>query len=166
MSPAPPLLATRRYPSTTTVRRRPTGTPHKHAHRALTTRLEGVYADVSAATGVVSGNILLFTEDGRELKQEVLEELWERGGGASSSVRRRPRSYHTLLHAPQHTEIVYLFNRETFFSEPERWAAELREEVILPPPLLRKCRGREGGRRPRRMCASHLPARLNACMRR
>ncbi|EKC98517.1 myosin heavy chain [Trichosporon asahii var. asahii CBS 8904] len=95
-------------------------TRFKQKHPALTTSLEGVYADVSAATGVVSGNILLFTEDGRELKQEVLEELWERGGGASSS----------------HTEIVYLFNRETFFSEPERWAAELREEVVLPPPLL------------------------------
>lgn len=30
---------------------------------------------------------------------------------------------------------MYLFNRETFFSEPERWASELREEVVLPPPL-------------------------------
>lgn len=70
----------------------------------------------------------------------MLEELWERGGGASSSVRRRRRSSYSynLLHPAQHTEIVYLFNRETFFSEPERWAAELREEVILPPPLLRK----------------------------
>jgi len=48
-------------------------------------RLEGVYADVSAATGIVSGNVLLFTEDGRELRQEVLEELWERGGHAGTS---------------------------------------------------------------------------------
>lgn len=94
---------------------------------------------MSAATGVVSGNILLFTEDGRELKQEVLEELWERGGGASSSVRRRRRSHSRVLHSTQHTEIVYLFNRETFFSEPERWAAELREEVVLPPPLQCEC---------------------------
>ncbi|KAL1408464.1 oligomeric, coiled-coil, peripheral membrane protein [Vanrija albida] len=85
--------------------------------------LEGVYADVSAATGLVSGNVLLFTEDGRELKQEVLEELWERGGGngAGQSSPRR--------------QVVYLFNRETFFSEPERWVNELREEVVLPPPL-------------------------------
>ncbi|TXT13490.1 hypothetical protein VHUM_00857 [Vanrija humicola] len=83
--------------------------------------LEGVYADVSAATGLVSGNVLLFTEDGRELKQEVLEELWERGGGNGAGQPRR--------------QIVYLFNRETFFSEPERWVNELREEVVLPPPL-------------------------------
>ncbi|WOO77837.1 Autophagy-related protein 11 [Vanrija pseudolonga] len=85
--------------------------------------LEGVYADVSAATGLVSGNVLLFTADGRELKQEVLEELWERGGGngAGQSSPRR--------------QIVYLFNRETFFSEPERWVNELREDVVLPPPL-------------------------------
>lgn len=34
--------------------------------------------------------------------------------------------------------MVYLFNRETFWSDPERWAAELREEVMLPPPLERK----------------------------
>lgn len=139
-------------------------------HPPLTTSLEGVYADVSAATGVVSGNILLFTEDGRELKQEVLEELWERGGGASSSVRCRRRSSYRLLHPVQHTEIVYLFNRETFFSEPERWAAELREEVVLPPPLLRKCqvRGKAGTEAGlwRRMCARLMtvpagPARLN-----
>lgn len=49
-------------------------------------RLEGVYADVSAVTGIVAGNVLLFTEDGRELRQEVLEELWERGGHAGSSM--------------------------------------------------------------------------------
>ncbi|CAK9784276.1 hypothetical protein CC85DRAFT_284896 [Cutaneotrichosporon oleaginosum] len=83
--------------------------------------LEGVIADVSAATGLISGNVLLFTEDGRELKQEVLEELWERGGhGGGSSPQR---------------EVVYLFNRETFFSDPERWANELREEVVYPPVL-------------------------------
>lgn len=35
----------------------------------------------------------------------------------------------------QQTETVYLFNRETFFSEPERWASELQEPVVLPLPL-------------------------------
>lgn len=98
----------------------------------LTSRLEGVYADVSAGTGIVSGNVLIFTEDGRELKQDVLEELWERGGhGAASSVGddvRRPDE-------KQQPQVVYLFNRETFWSEPERWAAELKEDVVLPPPL-------------------------------
>lgn len=33
--------------------------------------------------------MLLFTEDGRELRQEVLEELWERGGHAGTSTVSR-----------------------------------------------------------------------------
>jgi hypothetical protein len=44
----------------------------------------------------------------------------------------------TLLTPQPRSQAVYLFNRETFFSEPERWAKELREEIVLPPPLDRE----------------------------
>jgi hypothetical protein len=40
-----------------------------------------------------------------------------------------------MLTLQPRSQAVYLFNRETFFSEPERWANELREELVLPPPL-------------------------------
>lgn len=132
-----------------------------------------MYSDISAATGIVAGNVLLFTEDGRELKQEVLEELWERGGqgaGQSSvshiagpckgriqgsrarkvaqdrtslclppsptpSPSPSPSSNVAVDHHQPARQVVYLFNRETFFSEPEHWASQLREEVVLPPLL-------------------------------
>lgn len=118
----------------------------------LFSSLEGVYADVSAATGLVSGNVLLFTADGRELKQEVLEELWERGGGngaGQSSVSTETMealcncAIVQVLTPQPRRQIVYLFNRETFFSEPERWVNELREDVVLPPPLDGELRTRD-----------------------
>lgn len=74
----------------------------------------------------------------------MLEELWERGGGqgaGQSSVsqilaRATPASWRdTDDHLQPVRQVVYLFNRETFFSEPEHWASQLREEVVLPPSL-------------------------------
>ena len=43
--------------------------------------------EIASLSDVVEGNVLLFMEDGRELRNEVLVESWERGGaGASSTV--------------------------------------------------------------------------------
>jgi len=37
---------------------------------------------------VVLQNVLMFLHDGREVRQEILEEAWDRGGeGGTSSVR-------------------------------------------------------------------------------
>lgn len=32
-------------------------------------------------------------------------------------------------------QVVYLFNRETFWGDPEHWAAQVQEELFLPPAL-------------------------------
>jgi hypothetical protein len=40
---------------------------------------------IASATGVPAEHVLLFLEDGRDLKDEVLHELWERGGQGSQS---------------------------------------------------------------------------------
>ncbi|ORY25347.1 putative myosin heavy chain [Naematelia encephala] len=84
--------------------------------------LEQLVTHIAEQFGVTIENVLLFLDDGRELRKEVLESLWERGGmGASQS--QPPR------------QTLYLFNRETFWSEPEKWATELQEDVQFPPPL-------------------------------
>ena len=51
-------------------------------------RLEPLIAEISVATGVTEQNVLLFLGDGRELRDEVLEEAWERGGQATLSTVR------------------------------------------------------------------------------
>jgi autophagy-related protein 11 len=42
-------------------------------------------ADVSASTALSPDNVLLFLEDGRELKDEVLVKMYERGGDGGQS---------------------------------------------------------------------------------
>jgi hypothetical protein len=50
-------------------------------------RLEQLVVDVSASTGISVDNVLLFLPDGRDLKDEVLLEMYERGGeGGQSEV--------------------------------------------------------------------------------
>ena len=53
----------------------------------MTCSLQALVSDISVATGVSEQNILLFLEDGRELRSEVIIEARERGGhGSPSSV--------------------------------------------------------------------------------
>ncbi|WWC59113.1 uncharacterized protein I303_101661 [Kwoniella dejecticola CBS 10117] len=83
--------------------------------------LEALLEDVSGLTGVTSNNVLLFMEDGRELRTEILEEAWNTAGPSSPSAAQRLK--------------LYLFNRETFWSDAEQWATQFQEDVILPPPI-------------------------------
>ncbi|WVW78803.1 hypothetical protein I302_100765 [Kwoniella bestiolae CBS 10118] len=83
--------------------------------------LDNLLEDVGQLTGVTSNNVLLFMEDGRELKTEILEEAWNTAGPSSPSAAQRLK--------------LYLFNRETFWSDAEQWAVQFQEDVILPPPL-------------------------------
>ncbi|WWC87153.1 uncharacterized protein L201_002039 [Kwoniella dendrophila CBS 6074] len=83
--------------------------------------LETLLEDISNLVGVTSNNILLFMEDGRELKMDILEEAWNTAGPSSPSAAQRLK--------------LYLFNRETFWSDAEQWATQFQEDVILPPPL-------------------------------
>ncbi|WWD00241.1 hypothetical protein V866_007150 [Kwoniella sp. B9012] len=83
--------------------------------------LDNLLEDVGQLTGVTSNNVLLFMEDGRELRTEVLEEAWNTAGPSSPSAAQRLK--------------LYLFNRETFWSDAEQWAVQFQEDVILPPPL-------------------------------
>lgn len=58
-------------------------------------RLEQLVIDVAASTGISTDNVLLFLPDGRDLKDEVLLEIYERGGdGGQSEVSR---AFHSLL---------------------------------------------------------------------
>nr|XP_019008838.1 uncharacterized protein I206_06522 [Kwoniella pini CBS 10737]OCF47619.1 hypothetical protein I206_06522 [Kwoniella pini CBS 10737] len=83
--------------------------------------LETLLDDISGLTGVTPNNVLLFMEDGRELRTDVLEEAWNTAGPSSPSAAQRLK--------------LYLFNRETFWSDAEQWATQFQEDVILPPPL-------------------------------
>ncbi|WWD08012.1 hypothetical protein V865_006122 [Kwoniella europaea PYCC6329] len=83
--------------------------------------LDNLLEDVGQLTGVTSNNVLLFMEDGRELRTEILEEAWNTAGPSSPSAAQRLK--------------LYLFNRETFWSDAEQWAVQFQEDVILPPPL-------------------------------
>ncbi|KIR54453.1 hypothetical protein I315_02937 [Cryptococcus gattii Ru294] len=82
--------------------------------------IDAVYQDVSAATGIADHNVLLFLEDGRELKSDVLFDLRNQAGP----------SYNT---GPSIK--VYMYNRETFWTDAETWAMQMQEDVQLPPPL-------------------------------
>nr|XP_031861804.1 uncharacterized protein CI109_002633 [Kwoniella shandongensis]KAA5528876.1 hypothetical protein CI109_002633 [Kwoniella shandongensis] len=83
--------------------------------------LDALYEDISAVTNIPVANVLLFMDDERELKQDVLEEAWNQAG--PSSFPMAPRSK------------IYLFNRDTFWQDAEQWAVQLQEDVQLPPPL-------------------------------
>ena len=51
-------------------------------------RIEYLYDEISRQSDVILQNVLMFLHDGREVRQEILEEAWERGGeGGTSSVR-------------------------------------------------------------------------------
>jgi autophagy-related protein 11 len=50
--------------------------------------LQVLQEDVSLTSGIAIQDVLLFLDDGRELRQQVLEEIYSRGGDAGpSSVR-------------------------------------------------------------------------------
>ncbi|WRT65097.1 uncharacterized protein IL334_002039 [Kwoniella shivajii] len=83
--------------------------------------LDTLLDDIGNLTGVTPNNILLFMEDGREVKVDVLEEAWNSAGPSSPSLAHRLK--------------LYLFNRETFWSNAEQWAAQFQEDIILPPPI-------------------------------
>ncbi|WVQ83863.1 hypothetical protein IAT38_006007 [Cryptococcus sp. DSM 104549] len=85
--------------------------------------IDALYLDVCQITGVADHNVLLFMEDGRELKSDVLMELWSQAGPSYGGSQVPPRTK------------LYLYNRETFWSDAEHWASLFREEVQLPPPL-------------------------------
>ncbi|KAL7423266.1 oligomeric, coiled-coil, peripheral membrane protein [Cryptotrichosporon argae] len=82
--------------------------------------LEALYTDAAQLFGLDLANVLLFTDDSKQLTQEVLEEAWDKAGQSSSSAPQPP---------------LFLYNRETFLAEPDQWAAEFQEDVHLPPPL-------------------------------
>ena len=84
--------------------------------------LAHIINDVAASTDTTPENVLLFLDDGRELRADVLEQLWERGGQASTS----------------NTSILYMFNRDTFWVDAETTAAKYHEEIQLPPQLPRE----------------------------
>ncbi|WVQ97743.1 hypothetical protein IAU59_004857 [Kwoniella sp. CBS 9459] len=84
--------------------------------------LDVLYEDVGMATGVSTGNVLLFMEDEREVKGDVFEELLNQAGPSSPSLDNRLK--------------LYAFNRESFFcTDAEQWALQFQEDVNLPPPL-------------------------------
>ncbi|ORX33486.1 hypothetical protein BD324DRAFT_639538 [Kockovaella imperatae] len=76
--------------------------------------------DVATAAGLTETDVLLFLENGSELRDETIQSAWDRGGGGSAS---------------QAQTTLYLFNRATFWTDAETWAAQLQEEVEMPPQL-------------------------------
>ncbi|OCF30460.1 hypothetical protein I316_07896 [Kwoniella heveanensis BCC8398] len=84
--------------------------------------LDVLYEDVGDATGISSGNVLLFLEDEREVKGDTFEELVNQAGPSSPSLDNRLK--------------LYVFNRESFFcADAEQWAMQFQEGVSLPPEL-------------------------------
>ncbi|KAK8846655.1 hypothetical protein IAR55_005742 [Kwoniella newhampshirensis] len=83
--------------------------------------LDSLYEDIATVTNVPVANVLLFLDDERELKQDVLEEAWNQAGPSSFPMSPRAK--------------IYLFNRDTFWQDAEQWAVQLQEDVQLPPPL-------------------------------
>ena len=94
-------------------------------------------------SGVITQNVLMFLEDGRELRADILEEAWQRGGeGTGSNVSNltclgclQPKP---VIDAQGVRTVLYLFDRETFWAEAEESAARYAEEVQLPPQLPRE----------------------------
>nr|ODO01122.1 hypothetical protein L204_01849 [Cryptococcus depauperatus CBS 7855] len=86
--------------------------------------IDELYQDVSSVTGVPDHDILLFLEDGRELKSDILPEIRNQAGPSyptANSQNARIR--------------IHMFNRETFWTDAEVWAAKYKEDIQLPPPL-------------------------------
>ncbi|ODO03076.1 hypothetical protein I350_05921 [Cryptococcus amylolentus CBS 6273] len=81
--------------------------------------IDALYQHVAAATAIPDHHILLFLEDGRELQGGVLHQLQNE---PVTGAERLPLK-------------VYLYNRDTFWSDPEAWAAQFQEELQLPPPI-------------------------------
>jgi hypothetical protein len=82
---------------------------------------------VSEATDVPVENVLLFLDDGRELKQDLMQAMSGEPGQVGLQL--------TSLTQPS---TLFLFNRQTFWSDAEEWAAQFQEEIQLPPPLNRE----------------------------
>lgn len=100
-------------------------------------RIEQLYAEVSASSNVEASNILMFLADGRELKHDILQQAWDRGGEAGTSSVSFATTVWRLLTRKNRT-IAYLFDRETFFVDAEISAAKYAEEIQLPPQLPRE----------------------------
>ncbi|TYJ54414.1 hypothetical protein B9479_004924 [Cryptococcus floricola] len=81
--------------------------------------IDALYQHVAAATAIPDHHILLFLEDGRELQGSVLHQLQNE---PLTGAERLPLK-------------VYLYNRDTFWSDPEAWAAQFQEELQLPPHI-------------------------------
>lgn len=94
-------------------------------------------------SNVAVENILLFLDDGRELRSDTLRDIRQRHiEGNDDAVSYCSTSEFYLLshwvisHAvTQLAKTLYLYNRETFWTEPERWVEELKEDIYLPPTI-------------------------------
>lgn len=98
-------------------------------------RLETLCHDAAEATDVPVENVLIFLEDGREVRDDIIQEMWEKGEQDGQQVGPPGRRVESRLNRCQ---TLYLFNRQTFFTDPEEWAAQFQEEISLPPPLNRE----------------------------
>jgi hypothetical protein len=108
--------------------------PISNAH--VTLRLETLCHDAAEAADVPMENMLIFLEDGREVRDDIIQEMWEKGEQDGQQVGPLPtKPDESRLNQRQ---TLYLFNRQTFFTDPEEWAAQFQEEISLPPPLNRE----------------------------
>lgn len=60
-------------------------------------RIEQLFSEVSTSSNVKASNVLMFLADGREIKQDILEQAWDRGGEAGASSVSFPRAFRTKL---------------------------------------------------------------------
>ncbi|WVR04359.1 hypothetical protein IAU60_001360 [Kwoniella sp. DSM 27419] len=83
--------------------------------------LEDLLEDIGSQLGLAPANVLLFMEDGREVRAEVLEEAWAQAGPSTPSMGSKIK--------------LYMYNRESFWGDAEQWALQFQEELQMPPPL-------------------------------